>query len=73
MFMKWKCNAEYVICHHALYYSEDRAAKSLLATAQYNRKKGHEPIIPEQSDKLMSKDRKTRVRNNIFKNANQVL
>lgn len=44
------------------FFSEERAAQSLLTTAQYNRRKGHKTNEPEVSDIVMSKDRKIRVR-----------
>ena len=40
---------------------EDRAAKALLVTAQYNQKFGHSSKSPEFPEQMMSQDRKTRV------------
>ena len=44
-----------------LCYSEDRAARTLLATSQYNSKHPNAAKAPEFPDQMMSLDRKTRV------------
>ena len=55
----------YICCNHdyikLLLCREDRAAKALLVTAQYNQKFGHSSKSPEFPQQMMSQDRKTRV------------